>query len=662
MGKLSSEENELVSYTVTESDVRYLPSEEFKKQAYFNSHSQYKKIYRYSLENRDKFWSNIAKELQWYKPWSKIKQGKASNAKWFVGAKTNMSYNCLDIHLETNRKNKAAIIWESEDGETRIFTYQLLYTNVCNFANALKKTGIKKGDNILIYMGMIPESVIAMLACARIGAIHSVVHSGMSPAALAKRISPLSPKLIITQDFILKNGSYIPLKENVDKALGENVSVQNVVVFNRYRQDSLKLIPNRDILWQNFVTIAPGDCEAVQLFSQHPVFSLFTNGSKGEPVKILHRTGGYMIQSYLSAKWIYDLKDEDIIWNTSDIAWISSHTYSVYGPLLNGVTTFMYEGSPVHPQPDRIWQLISKYKINIFNTYPSLLKTFSKLGENWVNKHDFKSLRLLGTISESIKSDTWQWFNKLVGNENIPVINSWMQAETGSILLSPMPGAAEMRPGLICYPFPGVEIDIVDISGNSVKEGEGGYLIVKDSWPSMFETGSNDLAETKLNCWEPFKGNYFTGDAAIREKDEFISILGRVDDVIKTAGHRVGGGEIENILMQHKDVREAAVVKRPDEIIGNAIIAFVSLEEDVPETLLLKEELRNFTAEKIGELAKPTELNFMTKLPRLENGKINRRLLRKIALDGTPVLKGKDEENFSILEKLREDYQKIYLS
>jgi acetyl-CoA synthetase len=661
MVKISPEENELISQAVDEIDPRYIASEEFRKQAYFSSHHQYKRIYNYSLENPEKFWSNVAKELHWFKSWSKIKQGMAFNSKWFVGAKTNLAYNCLDVHLDANRRNKAAIIWEGEDGETRIFTYQLLYTNVCNFANALKKTGIRRGDNILIYMGMIPESIIAMLACSRIGAIHSVVYSGLSAAALSKRISNLSPKLIITQDFILRQGSYIPLKENIDKAIGRNEIVKNIIVFNRYKEENMKLNPARDVLWQNFISLSPGDCQAVQLFSQHPAFSLFTNGPKGEPIKILHRTGGYMMQSYLSAKWIYDLKDDDIIWNTSDIAWISSHTYSIYGPLMNGVTSFMYEGSPVHPQPDRVWQLISKYKINIFNTYPTLLKAFSKMGEDWVSKHDLSSLRLLGTISESIKSDTWQWFNKLVGNENIPVINSWIQAETGSILLSPMPGAAEMRPGLICYPFPGVEIDIVDIAGNSVNEGQGGYLIIKDSWPSMFTTDSEEISETKLSCWEQFKGSYFTGDAAIREKDEFITILGRVDDVIKTAGNRIGGSEIENILMTYEGVNEAAVVKRPDEIIGNAIIAYVSLAEDKEGTLLLKEELRNLVAVKIGELAKPTELNFLPKLPKLENGKINRRLLRKMALDGTPVFKGKEEENFNILEKLREDYQKIYL-
>ncbi len=662
MAKLSPETNELISSFPDESDPRYIPSENFKKQAYFSSHHQYKKIYRYSLEYSEKFWGNSAKELHWYKLWSKVKQGKAFNSKWFVGAKTNLSYNCLDVHLDANKRNKAALIWESEDGETKILTYQLLYSNVCNFANALKKSGIKKGDNILIYMGMIPESVIAMLACTRIGAIHSVIYSGLSIAALSKRITDLEPKLIITQDFILKQGSYIPLKECIDKALEKNDIVKNVIVFNRHKEENLKLNSGRDILWQNFISLSPGDCEAVQLFSQHPAFSLFTSGPKGEPVKILHRTGGYMVQSYLSSKWIYDLKDDDIIWNTSDIAWISSHTYSVYGPLLNGVTSFMYEGSPVHPQPDRVWQLISKYKINIFNTYPTLLKAFSKMGEDWVSKHDLSSLRLIGTISEAIKSDTWQWFNKLVGNENIPVINSWIQTETGSILLSPMPGAAEMRPGLICYPFPGVEIDIVDINGNPVSEEQGGYLIIKDSWPSMFTTDSDEITETKLNCWEQFKGNYFTGDAAIKEKDEFISILGRVDDVIKTAGNRVGGDEIENILMTYEGVREAAVVKRPDEIIGNAIIAFISLVEGKEETLLLKEELKNFVAVTIGNLAKPTELNFLSKLPRLETGRINRRLLRKIALDGTPAFKGKEEENFNILEKLREDYQKIYLT
>lgn len=661
MPKDSNVENGIAFQATGEGEKRFTPSEEFKKQAYFSSHHQYQKIYRFSIEDPDKFWSNTAKELHWFKAWNKIKQGKSFSSKWFVGAKTNITYNCLDVHLVAQRRNKAAIIWESEDGETKIITYQLLYTYVCNLANALKKFGVMKGDNVVIYMGMVPETIIAMLACLRIGAIHSVVYNELSSLTLKSRIENLRTKIIITQDFILKKGSTIPVKENVDKAIDGNDNVKYVIVYNRFKDTSVKILPERDKLWQDVLADVPIECDAEQLDSQHPAFSLFTNGPKGELVKILHRTGGYMVQTYLSSKWIYDLKDEDIIWNTSNVAWASGHSYSIYGPLLNGVTTFIYEGNPIYPQTDRFWQMISKYRINIFSTTPTMLRAFIKLGEEGINKHDLSSLRMISTFGEPVKPETWEWYYKTIGKATVPLINSWMQTETGSIIISPLPGAAEMRPGLTCYPFPGVEIDIVDLRGHPVNEGEGGYLIIKDSWPGMFTTSADEKSEVKLTCWDQVKGSYFTGDAVVKEKDGFIKILGRVDDVIKTAGNRVGGSEIENVLLNHKLVEEAAVVKRPDEVIGSAIIAYFSLTEGAEENLLLKEELRNYVAENIGSLAKPDEMKFINKLPRLENGKINRRLLRKMSLEGTVELKGKDEEDFNILEKLREDYQKIYL-
>ena len=661
MLKQSYTEKGMLAQFFDDDEIKYVPSDEFRDQAYFASHHQYKKIYRYSIEDPERFWSNTASELHWFKRWKRIKQGRAFNSKWFVGGRTNISFNCLDVHLNTERRNKAALIWESENGETRIFTYQLLFTSVCNFAHALKKLGVKKGDNIVIYMGLVPEAVIAMLACTRIGAIHSVVHYGLSANALSGRIKILECKIVITQDYILRKGSYIPIKEKVDKAIDENTDVKNVIVFQRYQEADIKLHPERDIFWRNIISSASIRCEAIPLDAHHPAFSLFINGSNGQPVKILYRTGGYKVQAYLSSKWIYDLKDDDIFWMTKEIASASSHAYSVYGPLLNGVTTFIYEGNPIHPQPDRFWELISKYRINIFCTTPTLLRVFLKLGEDSVNKHDLSSLRLIGTMSEPIKPDTWLWYYNSIGNENIPVVNSWMQTETGSIIISPMPGAAEMRPGLTSYPFPGVEIDIVDLYGNSVEEGQGGYLIIKNSWPSMFTIENKKNPGIKLNCWNHFKGNYFTGDAAIREKNGFIRILGRVDDVIKTAGNRVAGSEIESILLTHKYINEAVAIKRRDEVLGNVIVAYVSLVKNVNESLLLKEELRNYVAENIGSIAKPDELNFMNKLPRLENGKINRRLLRKMAMEGTTELTGKEEENFNVLEKLREDYQKIYL-
>jgi acetyl-CoA synthetase len=661
MPKQLQSDKDILSQEFEEEGIRFSPSDEFREKAIFSSHRQYKKIYRFSVEDPDRFWSNAAKELHWFKPWNKIRQGKAFNTKWFVGAKTNITYNCLDVHLDAKRRNKAALIWESEDGETKIYTYQLLFTYVCNFANALKKLGVKRGDNVVIYMGMVSEAIIAMLACMRIGAVHSVVYYELSSSSLAKRIKSLECKLIVTQDYILKKGSFLPLKEIVDKAIDGNEQVKDVIVFNRLKEANIKLHPERDKLWQDVITKVPVECDAVPLDSQHPAFSLFTNGPKGDPLKILHRTGGYMVQAYLSSKWIYDLKDEDIIWTTSRTAWISSHTYSVYGPLLNGVTTFIYEGNPIHPKPDRYWEIISKYRINIFNTSPTLLRAFLKLGDDWISDYDLSSIRLLGIISEPVKPETWLWYYKSVGKENVPVVNSWMESETGSIILSPMPGAAEMRPGLTCYTFPGVETEIVDINGNPVEEGQGGYLIIKDSWPSMFTTQREEKAEIKMNCWNQFKGNYFTGDAAIKEKNGFVRILGRVDDIIKAASIRVGGSEIENILLAHKSVTEAAVVKRPDEVIGNAIIAYISTREEVEENLLLKEELRSYVVENIGSLARPDELYFINNLPRLEDGKINRRLLRKMSLEGTPELNGKEEENFNTLEKLREDYQKIYL-
>jgi acetyl-CoA synthetase len=644
-----------------ESDIKFSPPEDFRNQAHFSSHHQYKKIYNYSVEHPEKFWSNTAKELHWFNPWRMIKQGKAFNSKWFVGAKTNITYNCLDVHLNAAKRNRAALIWESEDGDTRIFTYQLLYSNVCIIANALKDLGIKKSDNIIIYMGMIPETIISMLACLRIGAIPVIVHTDLSETTLSKRINDLECKLIFTQDFILHKGSFRPLKDKVDGALEANGNLKNVIVFNRIKDEQNKLRSEKDIYWQELINSAHGECDAVSLDAQHPAFGLFTNSPKGDPVKILHRTGGYKVQAYISSKWIYDLKDEDIIWTTSNLAWVSSHTYTIFGPLLNGVTTFLYEGSHVHPNPDRFWQMISKYRINIFNTSPTLLKAFMRLGDDWITKHDLSSLRLLGTTSEPIQPETWLWYYRVIGKEKIPIVNTWMQNETGSIIISPLPGAAEMQPGMISYPFPGIDVDIVDLQGQPVNENQGGYLIINDSWPSMFSTEAEEKSETRLNCWKQVKGSYFTGDAAIRKKDGFIKILGRVDDVIISASNRVGGSEIENVLMTYKSINETAVVKRPDAVIGSAIVAYVSLKEGFEESLLLKEEIRNYVIEKIGVMARPDELYFIIRLPRLENGKINRRLLRKMSLEGTTELKYKEEEDYNILEKLREDYQKIYL-
>ena len=635
-------------------------SPEFKEDAHFSSFNQYKNVYEFSIADKERFWSGEARELYWFNLWKEIKQGKAFSSKWFVGGKTNISYNCLDRHLTTEKRNKAAVIWESESGESRILTYQLLYSQVCKFANVLKNTGVKKGDYVIIYMGVIPEAVIAMLACSRIGAIHSVVYSDLSSYALAERVKSISCKYLITQDYILRKGNEVSLKNKVSQAIENSSTIEKVIIFNRDKDQEPKITNEKLLVWQDEIDKASDNCEAVPLLSQHPLFSMFTNGPKGDLVNILHLTGGYMVQSYISSKWIFDLKGNDIIWSVSDLSWISGHTYSIYGPLLNGVTTFLYEGVPIYPEPDKYWQLISKYKINILYLNPTTIRALSKLGNDWLFKHDLSSLRLLGIKGETIKPETWLWFYENVGKQKCPIVDTWLQTETGVVLISPLPGAAEFRPAFTSFPFPGVEIDIVDLNGNPVNEGDGGYLIVKDSWPSMFNTEKEEKAEASLNCWKQFKGSYFTGDAAIREKQGFIKILGRVDDVIKAAGNRVGGSEIEKVLMSHPSVKEAAVVKRTDEIFENAVVAFVTLN-NVNGTPLLKEELRNFVADNIGSIAKPDELFFLDEMPKAESGKIDRSVLREKAKEGLKELSGKEAEHQKILEQLREDYQKIYL-
>jgi acetyl-CoA synthetase len=635
-------------------------SPEFKEDAHFSSFNQYKNVYEYSIADKDRFWSGEARELYWFNLWKEVKQGKAFSSKWFVGGKTNISYNCLDRHLLTEKRNKAAIIWESESGESRILTYQLLFTQVCKFANVLKNIGVKKGDYVIIYMGVIPEAVIAMLACSRIGAIHSVVYSDLSSNALSERINSISCKYLVTQDYILRKGFQVNLKSKLKLVLENSATIEKVVVFNRSRESELKPIHEKEIIWQNEVSKVPDECEAIPLLSQHPLFSMFTNGPKGDLINILHLTGGYMVQTYLTSKWIFDLKGNDIIWSVSDISWISAHSYSIYGPLLNGITTFLYEGVPIYPEPDKYWQQVSKYRINILYLNPTTIRALSKLGNEWVFKHDISSLRLLGIKGETIKPETWLWYYENVGKQKCPVVDTWIQTETGTAIISPLPGASELKPASTGCPFPGVEIDIVDLNGNSVKEGEGGYLIIKDSWPSMFSVEKEEKAEANLNCWKQFKGNYFTGDAAVRERCGFIKILGRVDDVIKAAGNRIGGSEIEKVLLSHPSIKEAAVVKRSDEIFENAVVVFVTLNS-TEGTPLLKEELRNFVVDKIGSLAKPDELIFLDDMPKSEDGKIDRSILREKAKEGLKELSGEEAQYQKLLETLRENYQKIYL-
>lgn len=631
------------------------PSKEFSKKAHVKSMKEYKQMYKESLLNPEKFWSEIADELHWFEYWKRVKDWKAPNAKWFVDGKTNLSYNCLDRHLTTWRRNKAAIIWEGEPGETRILTYQVLYREVCKFANVLKKMGIKKGDRVAVYMGMVPELAITILACARIGAVHTVIFGGFSAEALKDRINDAKAKLVVTCDAAIRRGSLVPLKPAVDEAIPHCPTIENVIVYKRIADSPAHLSPGRDHWWHEVMQSVNDKNEATPVDSEHPLYILYTSGTTGKPKGILHTTAGYMVSSYLTTKLVFDIKDEDIYWCTADIGWVTGHTYVVYGPLLNGATTVMYEGAPNHPEPDRFWKIIDKYRVNIFYTAPTAIRAFIRWGEQWVLKHELTSLRLLGTVGEPINPEAWMWYHKVIGKQKCPIVDTWWQTETGTIMISPLPGVTPTKPGSCTLPLPGIMPEVVDKKGNPVPAGAGGYLIIKDTWPSMLRTIYGDKERFKKQYWSEYKGYYFTGDGARKDKDGYFWVMGRVDDVINVAGHRLGTAEIESALVSHNDVAEAAVVARPDEIKGSAVVAFVTLEGSKTPSLLLKEELRNHVAKEIGHIAKPDEIRFSDALPKTRSGKIMRRLLREIATSGTVLGDVTTLEDFSVLEKLRDD-------
>jgi len=633
----------------------FQPNKEFTKNANIKSMAQYKKMYKESILNPEKFWGDVAGELHWFKYWTKVKQWNPPNAKWYLGGKTNLSYNCLDRHLTTWRRNKAAIIWEGEPGETRILTYQVMFREVCKFANVLKQLGVGKGDCVAVYMGMVPELAIAILACTRIGAVHTVVFGGFSSEALKDRINDAQAKLVITQDAALRRGSLVYLKPAVDKAIEGTPSVENVVVFRRIHDSNISMSPGRDHWWHEIMQSVNDQNEAEHLDSEHPLFILYTSGTTGKPKGILHTTAGYMVNAYLTSKMVFDLKDEDIFWCTADIGWVTGHTYVVYGPMLNGATSVMYEGAPNHPEPDRFWRIIDKYKINIFYTAPTAIRAFMRWGEQWVLKHNLSSLRLLGTVGEPINPEAWMWYHKIIGKAKCPIVDTWWQTETGTIMISPLPGITPTKPGSCTLPMFGVLPEVVDRKGKPVPPGSGGFLIIKDTWPSMLRTIYGDKQRFKKQYFGDYKGYYFTGDGARKDSDGYFWVMGRVDDVINVAGHRLGTAEIESALVSHRDVAEAAVVARPDEIKGSAIVAFVTLENTKVPSLLLKEELRNHVAQEIGHIAKPDEIRFSDGLPKTRSGKIMRRLLREIATSGTVVGDTTTLEDFGVLEQLRSD-------
>jgi acetyl-CoA synthetase len=627
------------------------PPQSFSASAHIKNIAEYEAAYREAADHPEKFWGKIAAELHWFKPWDKVLEWQAPWAKWFSGGLINLSYNCLDRHVATWRKNKAAIIWEGEPGEVRTLTYQQLLREVSKFANVLKSLGVNKGDRVAIYMGMTPELPIAMLACARIGATHSIIFGGFSANALVDRINDAQAVAVITQDGSYRRGAEVPLKPAVDEALGSCPSVKNVVVYRR-TETRMHMQPGRDHWWHELMENASDKCEAEPLDAEHPLYILYTSGTTGKPKGVVHTTGGYSVGTYLTAKWVFDLKDEDTYWCTADIGWVTGHSYVVYGPLQNGATSLMYEGAPNQPQPDRFWQIIERHKVNIFYTAPTAIRTFVKWGEQWPRKYDMSSLRLLGTVGEPINPEAWMWYREVIGRNRCPIVDTWWQTETGMIMITPLPGAIATKPGSATRPFPGVVAEVVNRQGEVVPPGSGGYLVIKKPWPAMFRTIYGDPDRYVKQYWSDIPGIYFTGDGARRDQDGYFWVLGRVDDVINVSGHRLSTMEIESALVGHPRVAEAAVVARPDEIKGQAISAFVTLESGSTPSPELKEELRQWVAKEIGALAKPEDIRFSDTLPKTRSGKIMRRLLRELATSGEVKGDTTTLEDFSVLAKL----------
>jgi len=630
------------------------PPSEFSSKAHIGSMADYQRLYAEADRDPETFWARIASELEWFEPWTKVLEWNVPWAKWFVGGKLNLSHNCLDRHVATWRRNKAALIWEGEPGEIRTLTYQQLLSAVSRCANVLKSFGVKKGDRVAIYMGMSPELAIAMLACARIGAPHTVIFGGFSAQALVDRINDAECCCVITQDGTFRRGAEIKLKPTVDEALPRCPSVSNVLVYQR-TGTLQNMTPGRDHWWHERMPIVSDECPAEPLDSEHPLYLLYTSGTTGKPKGILHTTGGYSVATYITAKWVFDLRDEDIFWCTADIGWVTGHSYVVYGPLQNGATVVMYEGGPTHPQPDRFWQMIERHKVTIFYTAPTAIRAFMRLGEQWPAQHPMKTLRLLGSVGEPINPEAWMWYRSIIGHDRCPIVDTWWQTETGAMMISPIPGATPTKPGSCTRPLPGIKVEVVTREGKPVPAGSGGYLVIRKPWPSMLRTIYGDPQRYQEQYWSQIPGSYFTGDGARQDEDGYIWVMGRVDDVINVSGHRLSTMEVESALVAHTRVAEAAVVARPDEIKGSAIVAFVTLQIGNEPTDELKAELRTWVGKEIGSLAKPDDIRFTDSLPKTRSGKIMRRLLRELAAGGDVKGDVTTLEDLSVLAKLRSD-------
>jgi acetyl-CoA synthetase len=630
------------------------PPAAFSAAAHIKSMADYEQLYAEADRDPEGFWGRIAGDLEWFTPWTKVLEWNVPWAKWFTGGKINLSHNCLDRHVASWRRNKAAIIWEGEPGEIRTLTYSQLLSAVSRCANVLKLLGVKTGDRVAIYMGMSPELAIAMLACARIGATHTVIFGGFSSQAIVDRVNDAQCVCVITQDGTYRRGSEIKLKPTVDDALGRCPTVRTVLVYQRTFTPQ-HMTAGRDHWWHEMMQTVGDDCPAEPLDSEHPLYLLYTSGTTGKPKGILHTTGGYSVFTYITAKWVFDLKDEDIFWCTADIGWVTGHSYVVYGPLQNGATVVMYEGGPTHPKPDRFWQMIDRHKVTIFYTAPTAIRAFMRLGEQWPAAHPMKSLRLLGSVGEPINPEAWMWYRNTIGHDRCPIVDTWWQTETGGIMVSPIPGATPTKPGSCTRPMPGIKLEVVTREGAPVPAGSGGYLVIRKPWPSMLRTIWGDDARYQEQYWSQIPGAYFTGDGARQDEDGYIWVMGRVDDVINVSGHRLSTMEVESALVAHQRVAEAAVVARPDEIKGSAIVAFVTLQIGNEPTEELKGELRGWVAKEIGSLAKPDDIRFTDALPKTRSGKIMRRLLRELASGGDVKGDVTTLEDLGVLAKLRAD-------
>jgi len=632
---------------------RFASPEPFRQSAHIKTKEEYERIYRESIEQPEKFWGRIAEDLHWFKKWDKVLEWNTPWAKWFAGGQINLSYNCLDRHVHSWRRNKAAIIWEGEPGELRTYTYQQLHRGVQKFANVLKSLGVTKGDRVAIYMGMTPELPIAMLACARIGATHTVIFGGFASNALVDRINDSQAVAVITQDGAYRRGTEVKLFPAVEEALKSCPSVKHVVIYKR-TGSPINFRHGRDHWWDELMQSVSDICPAEPLDAEHPLFILYTSGTTGKPKGVVHTTGGYSVGTYLTTKWIFDLKEEDVYWCTADIGWITGHSYIVYGPLQNGATSVMFEGAPNHPEPDRFWNMIDRHQVSIFYTAPTAIRTFMKWGEQWPRKHRLNSLRLLGTVGEPINPEAWMWYREVIGHERCPIVDTWWQTETGTAMISPMPGAVDTKPGSATLPIPGVAVDIVTMDGKPVPAGSGGFLVIKQPWPAMARTIYGDPDRYVQQYWSQIPGMYFTGDGARKDEDGYYWILGRVDDVLNVSGHRLSTMEVESALVAHEAVAEAAVVGRPDEIKGQAVSAFITLHQGRKPTNELKDELRKWVTKEIGALARPDDIRFTDSLPKTRSGKIMRRLLRELATNGEVKGDTTTLEDFSVIAQLKD--------